>query len=204
MTQATVSTTDNMNFRLINLAWDGDFTPGAQLDLHFQSHFAAGTRPNLVAADMDGQDICGGGGSGSTSPTPTTTASVTTTASPTTTSAESGGSDCSNVVSVVATDAAQHTTDLSVRLTPSTDIESWVVDLRFSASVDGVESPLADVTGGGASWKLASKPWDGAIQAGQSLELMFTVRHVASATCPAVVGVTFSGTDICIGDRLLF
>jgi hypothetical protein len=110
--KATVSTTDNLNFRLINLAWDGDFTPGATLELHIQSHFASGTRPHLVAADMDGQDICGGGQVTSTTAASTATSAAATSA---TTTLPDDGSDCSNVVNVVATDAAQHTTDLSVR-----------------------------------------------------------------------------------------
>jgi hypothetical protein len=60
---------------------------------------------------MDGQDICGGDGG----PTTTTTTVTTTTAVTTTTTVPDEGSDCSNVVNVEATDAAQHTTDLSVR-----------------------------------------------------------------------------------------
>jgi hypothetical protein len=75
-----------------------------------------------------------------------------------------------------------------------------VVDIQFRSGVNNVESPLADVTGGGASWRLASKAWDGSLQAGQILDLMFTVRHLDSTTCPTVVGVSFSGTDICIGN----
>jgi len=109
---------------------------------------------------MDGQDICGGGGGASSTTTPAST-----TAAVTTTTTTASGSDCSNVVSVVSTDAAQHTTDLMVALTPATDIESWVVDLHFGAGVDDVESPLADVTGSGAAWRLSSKAFDGALQA---------------------------------------
>jgi hypothetical protein len=193
-----------LTFHLVNLAWDGDFTPGAQLDLHIQSHFASGTRPNLVAADMDGQNICGDSSGSSSTSAATTTASPSTqgptTTMTTTTEGPVDGSDCSNVVTVVTTDVNQHTTDLSVHLTPATNIESWVVNLVFRTSVDSVQSPMADVTGSGTAWQLVSKSWDGGIEAGQTLELLLTVRHVSSASCPPVVGVSFSGTDICMGN----
>lgn len=201
--QATVSTTDSLTFTLTNLAWDGDFTPGSKLDLHIQSHFASGTRPHLVAAHMDGQDICEGGGgeaSSSTAPPSSTTAAGSTTAAATT-EVPDDGKDCSHVVTVMDTDAAQHTTDLAIHLTPATDIQSWVVDLTFRTAVDSVQSPMADVTGSGTAWRLVNKSWDGGINAGETLELMVSVRHMAAATCPPVVGVSFSGTEMCEGEK---
>jgi hypothetical protein len=99
------------------------------------------------------------------------------------------------------TDAAQHTTDLAIHLTPATDIQSWVVDLTFRTAVDSVQSPMADVTGSGTAWRLVNKSWDGGINAGETLELMVSVRHMAAATCPPVVGVSFSGTEMCEGEK---
>jgi hypothetical protein len=136
---------------------------------------------------MDGQDICGG-----VTTTTSTTAAVTTTP-------PDEGDNCSNVVTVLSTDAVQHTTDISIHLTAAVDIESWIVEIKFGSAVDDVLSPLADVTGGGAVWQLANKPWDGALQAGQTLELAFMARHLSSNTCPPIVGVEFSGTNICSG-----
>jgi hypothetical protein len=196
--QASVSTTDWRTFRLVNLAWDGDFTPGAVLDLKFQPRFEAGRHPHLIAADMDGQDICGNGPSTaatSTAPPYTTTPEATTS-----TSDPDDGSVCSHVVSVIAADPAQHTTVLSILLTPAIDIQAWVVDLTFRAGVNSLESPLADVTGSGTVWRLANKSWDGGIAAGQTLELVLSVHHEADVSCPPVVGVCFSGTLICGGE----
>ena len=144
---------------------------------------------------MDGQNICGGGGGVTSS-----TAAPTTTPTPTTGTTDGPVDDgCSHVVSIVATDAAYHTTDLSIHMTPATDIQSWFVDLTFGAAVDSVQTPLADVTGSGMAWHLVSKSWDGGLAAGETLELRLTVQHLSAAVCPPVVGVAFSGTNICAG-----
>ena len=155
------------------------------MNLQLQPHFTAGNRPNLIAAVMDGrQNICG---------------NVESTTTPVLTTTEPMEGGCSDVVNVVTTDTAQHTTDMSIHLTPAKDIQSWVVELTFAAAVDSIQSVLADVTGGGTGWQLANKSWDGAIDAGETLELIFSVQHLASTVCPSIVGVSFNGTNICMG-----
>jgi hypothetical protein len=167
------------------------------LDLKFQYRFASGTRPNLVAARMDGQEICGNGGDLSTPVT--TTFMPTTTSEASTTQGPVDGEDCSYVVTVEGTDAVQHTTDLSVRLTPATNIAFWVVHITFASAVDNVLSQQAEVKGSGTAWQLASKPWNGGINGGQTLKLWFSVQHLLTASCPSVVRISFSGTVICTG-----
>jgi len=191
--QAIVTTTDDRVFHLTNLSWDADFTPGVQLNLQFQYRFASGTRPNLVAAYMDGQEICGNGMEEST---PATTSYVPTTI---TTQTPVDGEGCSNVVTVLGSDAEQHTSYLSVHLTPAADIAVWVVNITFASAVDDVLSQEAEVTGSGTGWQLANKAGNGGIAAGQTLELLFSVQHFQTPTCPPVVGVSFGGTAICNG-----
>merc|ERR1711892_513937 len=67
--QATVSTTDSKTFKLVNS--DEDISSGGQIELHLLVHFS--TKPQLIAAYLDGQDVCGGGSADSTTTTTTTT-----------------------------------------------------------------------------------------------------------------------------------
>ena len=62
--------------------------------------------------------------------------------------------------------------------------------------MDWVESVMAEVTGSGASWSLASKDWDGVISAGSVVEVRFIVGY--SGNKPAVISVTYD-TAACDG-----
>jgi len=75
--QGTVSTTDSKTFKIVNS--DEDISSGGTLELHTLWHFSS--KPQLIAAYLDGSDVCGGG---SVNPT-TTTTTTTTTGPPTTT-----------------------------------------------------------------------------------------------------------------------
>merc|ERR1711892_232768 len=76
--QGTVSTTDSKTFKIANS--DEDISSGGNMDLHLLLHFS--TKPQLIAAYLDGIDVCGGG---SANPTTTTTTTTTPTGPPTTT-----------------------------------------------------------------------------------------------------------------------
>ena len=54
--QGEVSTSDNINFRVHNLDWDGDLSNGDSFTLFMIAYFS--DRPNLVSATFDNQDIC--------------------------------------------------------------------------------------------------------------------------------------------------
>ena len=56
--QGEVSTSDNMNFRVHNLDWDGDLSNGDSFTLFMIAYFTEGQRPNMVSATFDDQDIC--------------------------------------------------------------------------------------------------------------------------------------------------
>merc|ERR1711951_329569 len=80
--QGTVSTRDNKVFEVSNLNWDADYEEGRQVSLLLQPRYQINShRPNLIAADIDGQNICGW----MTTHSPPTTAAPTTTQQPTTT-----------------------------------------------------------------------------------------------------------------------
>jgi endoglucanase len=72
--QATVTTTDSKTFKFANS--DEDISSGGTIELHLLLHFS--TKPQLIAAYLDGSDVCGGG-----SANPTTTTTTTTTTTPT-------------------------------------------------------------------------------------------------------------------------
>merc|ERR1712123_57728 len=72
--QGTVSTTDSKTFKIANS--DEDISSGGNIDIHLLLHFS--TKPQLIAAYLDGSDVCGGG-----SANPTTTTTTTTTTTPT-------------------------------------------------------------------------------------------------------------------------
>ena len=57
------------------------------------------------------------------------------------------------------------------------DVTSWNVLITFTDTVDWVETVMADVSGSGTSWSLASKDWDGGIPAGDSLGVRFIVGY---------------------------
>merc|ERR1712013_459958 len=69
--QGTVSTTDSKTFKIVNS--DEDISSGGTLELHTLWHFSS--KPQLIAAFLDGSDVCGGG---SVNPTTTTTTTTTT------------------------------------------------------------------------------------------------------------------------------
>merc|ERR1712123_415936 len=68
--QGTVSTTDSKTFKIANS--DEDISSGSNIDLHLLLHFS--TKPQLIAAYLDGSDVCGGGSANPTTTTTTTTA----------------------------------------------------------------------------------------------------------------------------------
>ena len=55
--QGSVSTSDNMNFVVDNLDWDGDYSDGESFTLAMLGYFG-GSRPKLISATFDNQDVC--------------------------------------------------------------------------------------------------------------------------------------------------
>ena len=195
-----VSTTDHKTFTLHNLDWDGDYDDGYRLPLHFLAHFTS--RSYLIAADIDGQDVCEGGSA------PTTTEKTTTRTTPTpkpTTSTEKPDttttaqeSNCDDIISVVEDDGTQTSLDLAI--TPTEDLTSWSVVLTFASDVDDVSSPLADVSGSGSQWTLNSKSWDGNLPAGETFDLNFFVNHGGNGY-PGLMSITLNGDEQCGGSN---
>ena len=60
------------------------------------------------------------------------------------------------------------------------DVTSWNVLVTFTDTVDWLETVMAEVSGSGTSWSLASKDWDGGISAGDSLGVRFIVGYSGS------------------------
>ena len=187
--QATISTTDSKTFTLSNLEWDSDYEDGAHVELHFQPHFAS--RAYLIAADIDGQDICGGAPVTTTTQVPDTT---TTPQTQTTTTTSSGQTDCNGIATIVGEDGEQ--TEVAVTLTPSQNIEAWLIEIIFDADVVGVTSPLADITGSGKIWSLACKSFDCNLAAGASLDVYFYVYHGGNGM-PGFDNISFNGVSMC-------
>ena len=46
---------------LTNLDWDGDFQTGELFNLEYQVTYTGASRPLLLVAVIDGQDVCEGG-----------------------------------------------------------------------------------------------------------------------------------------------
>ena len=57
------------------------------------------------------------------------------------------------------------------------DVTSWNIIITFTDPLDWLESVMAEVSGTGTSWSLASKDWDGEISAGESLGVRFRVGY---------------------------
>ena len=57
------------------------------------------------------------------------------------------------------------------------DVASWNILITFTDPVDWLESVMADVSGSGTSWSLASKDWGGGISVGDSLGVRFIVGY---------------------------
>lgn len=193
--QGDVQSTDNKQFTIGNLDWDSDYEDGAHVDLHIQAHFADGSRPYLIAADIDGQDICGNGGGGVTTTTkkPTTTERLTTSSTPAVTTTPVA-SNCGDVVDIGTDDGIQ--TDVSISLTPTSDLESWSVEITFAQSVQSVTSPLAVISGSGKKWTLSNKSFDGSLPAGETFILSFAVNHGGSGL-PGFESILFNNDEIC-------
>merc|ERR1711892_1348338 len=78
--QGDTTTSDNQNCKIANMEWDGEIHNGDTFKIEMQASFATGGKPDLLTADVDGQNLCGGSG-----PTTTTTTKPTTQPGPTTT-----------------------------------------------------------------------------------------------------------------------
>jgi len=83
--QGDVSTSDNQNFEITNLNWDGDLEVGDELILQMQASFTEGNSPQLISAVIDGQDLCDGSSPPSTTTTQAPSTTTTTEGSTTTT-----------------------------------------------------------------------------------------------------------------------
>ena len=57
------------------------------------------------------------------------------------------------------------------------DVTNWNILINFSESLDWLESVMAEVSGSGRTWSLASKDWDSVITAGSSLGVRFIVGY---------------------------
>ena len=182
---ATVSSTDKKTFTLTNR--DSNFQAGAHVELHVLPRYTS--RPRLIAADFDGQDICGFPQTTTSNPT-----TQKTTASPNPGSTTPHSSDCSDAIDILSDDGT--TTSVDVKITPTVDINSWTVVLNFDADISGLTTPMADVSGSGKQWTLSSKSWDGSILAGQTFLLNFYVYHAGNGM-PGFVDVSLNGDSIC-------
>lgn len=76
------------------------------------------------------------------------------------------------------------------------DVTSWNIIITFTDPLDWLESVMAEVSGTGTSWSLASKDWDGEISAGESLGVRFRVGY--SGNKPWVSWVSYD-TEACGG-----
>ena len=69
---------------------------------------------------------------------------------------------------------------------PAAYIEAWrpcrsvMIRQANLEMVDWLETLMAEVSGSGTSWSLASKDWDGGISAGDSLGVRFIVGYSGS------------------------
>ena len=66
------------------------------------------------------------------------------------------------------------------------DVTNWNIVINFSDSLDWLDSVMADVSGSGVSWSLASKDWDGQISAGDTLGVRFIVGYSGNKVSPRV------------------
>ena len=57
------------------------------------------------------------------------------------------------------------------------DVSSWNILITFTDPVDWLDSVMAEVSGTGTSWSLASKDWDGDLRPGDSMEVRFIVGY---------------------------
>ena len=56
--QGSVSTSDNRNFVVDNLNWDGDYSDGESFTLAMLGYFSGASRPKLISATFDNQNVC--------------------------------------------------------------------------------------------------------------------------------------------------
>merc|ERR1711860_392344 len=183
VSQGVVESQDNQHFRITSLGWNGELVPGQKINLSLQPYFSS--RPFLVEAFIDDQDICG---FPSISSTTTSTTTTTTTKVPTTTTPTWG--QCSQVVEVLGEGVNESA--LRLRLTPTLQVNSWTVNIDFEHRIWGILSSRAEVGGGGESWVLFNKPGDGSIPGGSTLVLNFSVQHPGT-NLPAVRALRFNG-----------
>ena len=188
---ATVETQDLQTFRLTSLGWDDDHEAGHEIRHHLTVWFTS--RPFLIHADIDGQDVCGFAPSTTAKPTTTTTTvPATTTSEPTTTTPEEN--ECADVVKIEETDGP--TTIVEVHLIPTMPVSEWVVELQFKEPIKDIIAFNADVSGAGTGWKLSSRPGEGSIQPGGRVEVKCVVQHGAPSM-PGIRGVSFNGRTVC-------
>ena len=194
--QASVETSDFQHFRLTSLGWDGEYEAGTRIQLHLMPHFTS--RPFLIQADIDGQDICGFPTTAkptTTSLPPTTTTTIpttTTTTQPTTTTPEPN--ECDEVLYIEETEGPE--TIVEVHLIPTVNIYEWVVELRFKGPIRDIITSSAVVTGAGTGWRLVNKPGEGSIEPGQKVAVKLVVLHT-EPWMPRVEGVSFNGRTVC-------
>jgi hypothetical protein len=93
--------------------------------------------------------------------------------------------------------------DITIDITPETDIESWVIQIHFNKDVTSVSTPAADVTGRGKIWMLTSKSWSGSIPAGKTFELSLSITFENSEV-PSLGEVLLNTETICGGKEQLY
>jgi len=199
--QGVVSTTDGQTFSITNVDWNPDYDEGKHMELHYQPQFEKFDRPYLVYADMDGQNICD-----QPHPTQPTTQTTTRKTTPTTTRRTTPTTTthhdtttpmpgpCDKIINIGPEDGPQQ--KVEINLTPSTDIESWTVELNLEYDVSAVTSPLANVKGSGKKWTLTSMSWDGNLPADETFVLALYVFHGGKGL-PLITNIIFNDESIC-------
>jgi len=185
--EAQVSTTDNINFVL---SGNTDHQAGSHVEIQILPRYSS--KAYLILADIDGQDICGG-------PSRTTTTTTTTKGPTTTTTLASTlppSPSCEDIISNIVNNGQD--LDITIDITPETDIESWVIEIHFNKDVTSVSTPAADVTGRGKIWMLTSKSWSGSIPAGKTFELSLSITFENSEV-PSLGEVLLNTETICGG-----
>ena len=160
---------------LTSVEWDGDINAGESLELRFIVKYG-GQKPAITSIKFNGDSMCNTGGGG---PGP-----------------DPSNPDCSGSMTIDSQQGNLFTA--SIYLSPGTTSTSWIVVLSVDGPLSSLTTPSADVSGDGCVWTLASKSWDGPINAGDTFHLKYSFTFEGS-TPPFAVSIVFNDEELCIG-----
>ena len=102
-------------------------------------HSYADQQPVVIHAEINNEDLCGGGELCTTDNGP--------------------GPDCDGDY-IVEEDSPGQYQQILVNIVPAAEVTTWTLGIKFQSPVVSVTSPLATVTGAGTSWTLTCKARD--------------------------------------------